>query len=109
MVDWITTKITGNFLIGKEDFNDLEIHPNPKDDSFYYFFHKKNHLLVGDFILDKRPLVDYICHVTLIKTDGKFTPRLCLSTRDKYGKLSPDEVSVSEVPKDLPLPKARID
>lgn len=75
-----------DFIIGKDDFADLTIKPTGTD-SFYYFYHEKEKRLIKQFLLLQKDRVDYICQVTLIKKDEKFTPRLCLSTRDKARKI----------------------
>lgn len=75
------------FYIGKDSFDELEIRAATNIDKFYYFFHKGENRLIKHFILNVRERVDYLCQVTLIKNEEKFTPRLSLSIRDKAGKI----------------------
>ncbi|MBI2577467.1 MAG: DUF4263 domain-containing protein [Candidatus Wildermuthbacteria bacterium] len=76
-----------DFIIGKDNFQDLEINSSPSKEQFYYFFNRKERRLIKQFVLDKRQQVDYICRVALIKKGEKFTPRLSFSVRDKTKKL----------------------
>ena len=76
-----------DFVIGKDNFSDLEISSTPAIEQFYYFFHKKDRRLIKQFVLDARTKVDYLCRVTLIKKGNKFTPRLAFSVRDKAKKI----------------------
>lgn len=80
------------FIIEQEDFVDLEIQSTDKIADFYYFFNKKTNRLIKEFILKSGERVDYICCVTLIKKDGKFTPRLAFSVRDKTRKIQVQKV-----------------
>ena len=95
------------FIIGKDLFDDLEIHPT-ENDKFYYFFNKKENRLTKQFILNERELVDYLCKVTLIKKGDKFTPRLAFSIRDKSGKIKQEEVSKDDSTTNISL-KANVD
>lgn len=72
-----------DFVVGTDSFSDLQINATPEREQFYYFYDKKNRRLIKQFILKSGERVDYICQVTLIKKDDKFTPRLALSVRDK--------------------------
>lgn len=84
------------FVIGENDFFSLEIRPSSID-KFYFFFDKKNNRLIKQFILLEKERVDYICDVTLIKKNDKFTPRLSFSTRDKsYKKILKVESTTEE-------------
>lgn len=76
-----------DFIIGKDNFSDLQINSTPAIEQFYYFFHQKDKRLIKQFILNEGKQVDYICRVTLIKKDDKFTPRLAFSVRDKTKKI----------------------
>lgn len=84
---YIDSNNNSSFIIGVDSFSDIEIQSKPEKDTFYYFFNKSKNRLVKQFILDKRDRVDYICHVTLIKKEDKFTPRIDFSIRDKFGKI----------------------
>ncbi len=76
-----------DFVIGEDNFSDLQINHAPEIEGFYYFFDRKYRRLIKQFILNKRKQVDYICKVILIKKDDKFTPRLSFSVRDKTKKI----------------------
>jgi len=76
---------TQEFIVGENDFSNLEIRSSSKRE-FYYFFDKENRRLIERFILLEKERVDYICEVTLIKKNEKFTPRLKFSVRDKSFK-----------------------
>ncbi len=71
-----------DFTVGRDNFSDLEISPTPIE-GFHFFFDKKRRRLIKQFVLEERDRVDYLCQVTLIEKDGKFTPRLSFSVRDK--------------------------
>ncbi len=71
-----------DFIVGKDDFIDLQINSTPIN-NFYFFYHNKDRRLVKQFVLKEKPKVKYICQVVLIKKDGKFTPRIAFSVRDK--------------------------
>lgn len=91
---WIEST-NDNFIVGKDSFDDLEIHPTPTN-NFYYFFNKKDSKLIKQFILNKKDQVDYVCIVTLIKKDEKFTPRLAVSVRDIRKKIIEESLSATE-------------
>lgn len=76
-----------DFIIGKDNFSDLQINSTPAIEQFYYFFHQKDRRLIKQFVLNEGKQVDYICRVTLIKKGDKFTPRLAFSVRDKTKKI----------------------
>jgi hypothetical protein len=76
-----------DFVIGKDNFSDLQINSTPSVEQFYYFFYRQDRRLIKQFILSERKQVDYICRVTLIKKEDKFTPRLSFSVRDKTKKI----------------------
>jgi Domain of unknown function (DUF4263) len=84
--DFIIPRDDIQFTIGEDSFDELEVNPSPID-AFYYFFNKSNRKLVKEFVLSKRPQVDYVCVVKLIKSGDKFTPRLSFSVRDKSGRI----------------------
>jgi hypothetical protein len=72
-----------DFIVGKDNFSDLQINSAPANGQFYYFFHHKDRRLIKQFVLYEGKQVDHICRVTLIKKGEKFTPRLSFLTRDK--------------------------
>ncbi len=102
--NWIQSS-DDNFNIGEETFNDLEIHPTPIN-NFYYFFNKSKNKLIKQFVLEKKAKVDYICKVILIKKGDKFTPRLSFSVRNRAGKIVEDSIVLTEI--DTHLVKANI-
>lgn len=77
-----------DFVIGSDNFSDLEVQSAPSRENFYYFYNKKDRRLIKQFVLDRRKQVDYICQVTLIKRGERFTPRLALSVRDKNKEIT---------------------
>ncbi len=84
--DFIVVESNADFIIGTDNFNDLQIHGTPIN-SFYYFFNKVQRKLIKQFILDKREKVNYVCRVLLIKKGSKFTPRLAFSVRNNQGSI----------------------
>lgn len=72
-----------DFIVGKDDFSNLQINASVTNERFFYFYDTRNRRLIKQFLLNSKPQVDYICQVVLIKDNGKFTPRLALSVRDK--------------------------
>lgn len=75
-----------NFIVGTDDFRDLEINPTSIE-NFHYFFDNKRRRLIKQFILDEKPKTRCIAQVNLIKKGDKFTPRLKISIRDRAGKI----------------------
>jgi hypothetical protein len=76
-----------DFIIGKDEFSNLQINPT-KINNFYYFSDKNGGRLVMQFVLSVGKLVDYVCQVALIKKGDKFSPRLSFSVRNKNGKIA---------------------
>lgn len=75
-----------DFIVGQDDFADLVISPTAYE-SFYFFFSQRDNRLIKRFVLDStHPNVLYICEVTLIKKNDKFTPRLHFMVKDQTGK-----------------------
>ncbi|MCK9898007.1 Shedu immune nuclease family protein, partial [Frankia sp. AgB32] len=66
-----------------DNFSTLEVRPSGKSSGLYYFYDTSRSRLVTDFILDDLPRVETLCRVTLIKSDGAFSPRLSFWKRDK--------------------------
>jgi hypothetical protein len=75
-----------DFTIDQDRFEDLEISAAPQE-SFYWFYHRKQKRLIKQFVLMQRPQVTYVCRVVLIKSGEKFTPRLDFSIRDTQGRI----------------------
>lgn len=84
------------FVIGEDDFRDLQINSSPSGDNFYYFYHRKQKRLITQFVLDERPRVSYICKVCLIKKAEKFSPRLSVSIRDKNEKIIDESLRIEK-------------
>jgi hypothetical protein len=80
-------QVNSDFVVGKDEFGDLQINSAPVE-NFYYFFNRKDKRLIKHFILKEGPQVKYVCNVTLIKKGEKFTPRLAFSVRNKTGQIS---------------------
>lgn len=80
-----------DFVVGVDNFSDLQINATPEHEQFYYFYDKSSHRLIKQFVLKAGERVDYLCQVMLIKKDEKFTPRLALSVRDKNKSITQDE------------------
>ena len=66
-----------SFIVGQDNFNDLEIRQASEGSDFYYFFTTTGNHLIKQFILDTKPKVLYICQVTLIKKGDKFSKTFC--------------------------------
>jgi Shedu protein SduA, C-terminal len=81
--------LSSDFIVGQEDFSRLEIRDSHKN-NFHYFYDSKLGRLIKQFVLEDKPRVATLCEVTLIKKDGKFTPRLRLWKRDKTTKKTSD-------------------
>ena len=71
-----------DFIVGTDVFSDLVINTTSDNQNFYYFYNKKDKRLIKQFLLENRPQVDYVCQVTLVKKDNKFSPRLTFLVRD---------------------------
>ncbi|MFE3197854.1 Shedu anti-phage system protein SduA domain-containing protein [Embleya sp. NPDC059237] len=67
------------FDVTVQDFSDLEI----RGQGLPYFYDTRRARLITDFLLDDRPKVATLCHVTLIHKDGVFSPRIKLWKKDK--------------------------
>jgi len=76
-----------DFKIGTDNFPDLEMRPSGKNDHFHYFYDTRRRQLVTTFVLLDSQNVTHFCQVSLIEKDGKFTPRLHFSIRDKDGRV----------------------
>lgn len=77
-----------DFVVGTENFSDLQINSTATSEHFYFFYNKKDNRLIKQFVLKEGAQVDYICQVVLIKKDEKFTSRLALSVRDKKKEIA---------------------
>jgi hypothetical protein len=81
-----------DFVIGEDSFSDVQVNAAPTRESFYYFFNTRKNHLIKQFVLTKGKQVDYLCQISLIKKDDKFTPRLSFSVRDIRKKIVEDTV-----------------
>lgn len=77
---------TEEFIIGENDFLNIEIKSSANKKQFYYFFNKESNNIIDKFVLLEKERVDYFCCVKLIKKGDKITPRLTFSVRDKTFK-----------------------
>ncbi|MFJ2257315.1 Shedu anti-phage system protein SduA domain-containing protein [Streptomyces sp. NPDC087844] len=71
--------VTPEFDVTRQDFSDLEI----RGTGLPYFYDIRRGRLITEFLLDDRPQVATLCHVTLINKDGVFSPRIKLWKKDK--------------------------
>jgi hypothetical protein len=94
----------GDFVVGQDRFEDLEIRP-ALTKNLHHLYDKARSRPVRQFVLVEKPLVRYLCGVTLVKKDDKLTPRLELSVRDKAGHITSEGVDSQENPHSI---KARI-
>jgi len=93
-----------DFIIGKDNFSELQINSTPDHEQFYYFFHQGDRRLITWFVLDARSQVDYLSRVSLIKKGNKFTPRLAFSVRDKKKKIEQQvETNVTSIKANVSL------
>ncbi|TDC75228.1 Shedu anti-phage system protein SduA domain-containing protein [Streptomyces hainanensis] len=67
------------FDVTRRDFADLEVRGN----GYSYFYDTRTGRMVTDFLLDDRPLVATLCHVTLLNKGGVLSPRVKLWKKDK--------------------------
>jgi len=77
----------GDFVVGQDRFEDLEIRPAVTKD-LHHVFDKARNLPVRQFVLLAKKQVTYLCGVTLVEKRERLTPRLEFSIRDETGRLS---------------------
>lgn len=70
---------SAEFDVTAHDFSDLEI----RGEGLPYFYDTRRNCLITEFLLDDRPQVATLCHVTLINKDGVLSPRIKLWKKDK--------------------------
>ncbi|MFN3256364.1 MAG: Shedu anti-phage system protein SduA domain-containing protein [Ilumatobacter sp.] len=98
-----------DFLVGTDDFADLEIRPAGNGTSFYYFFHRGRGSLITDFILETKPQTLKLCSVKLIaKGNGRFSPRLDFAVRNKTNRAI-EEADLPVTTGEVRLVKAHVD
>ena len=56
MLGW--SEKSEDFVIGKNNFSDLQINSTPAIEQFYYFFNQKGRNLIKQFILNEGKQVD---------------------------------------------------
>jgi hypothetical protein len=78
----MTTTEATEFIVGTDKLSELVIRDSGNH-IFHYFFYKPGSRLIKQFVLEKKTRVTTLCEVTLIKRDGKFTPRLRIWKRDE--------------------------
>lgn len=71
------------FSMEDADLSDLEIRDAGRDDGFYYFYDTSTNRLITDFLLEDRPQVALMCHVTLVRKNDNYSPRIRLWKKDK--------------------------
>ncbi len=71
--------LSPEFDVTRQDFSDLEI----RSTGLPYFYDTRRGRLITEFLLDDRPQVATLCHVTLINKDGVLSPRIKLWKKDK--------------------------
>jgi len=76
----------GDFVVGLDQFENLEIRPGVTQ-NLHHLFDKARGLPVKHFVLVAKRDVTYLCGVTLIKKGSRLTPRLELSIRDETGRV----------------------
>lgn len=87
-----------DFIVGKDDFEKVEIDNKSTSKDFWYFKNTEKGL-IKRFILEQAPRTEKICTVTLIKeSDGKFTPRfdfkiwnITKKAVENFSKETPDQ------------------
>lgn len=98
--------INSDFVIGEDNFSDIQIDNSKNNNDFWYFKNIKKGL-IKRFILQRTGQVEKVCVVTLVKKDnGRFTPRFDLqiwnTTRKAYENFSKENI-------DQNLIKAKVD
>jgi hypothetical protein len=66
------------FVVGEDDFADLEFNPKQDDSGFHWFRDRRRNRLVTEFVLDRTPQTLTYCEVKLIAKGPTFEPRLHL-------------------------------
>lgn len=90
-----------DFIVGEDSFSALEIKAGNNTNNFYYFYDTARQKLIKNFVLEtstsgKRT----VCQVTFIEKNGKFTPRIEFSRRNKDGMLIKEN---ADTPKHIQL------
>ena len=75
-----------DFVVGREDFGGLQINRTAQG-GFYYFSRQHEPGYVKHFVLAEKPRVIYVCQVTLIEKNQRFSPRLTFAVRNRKPKL----------------------
>ena len=78
-----------DFIIGEDNFKDLEIRAGDPKTGFYYFYDNSRRGLIKRFVLGVSKIgIKTCCCVTFIEKDGKYSPHVEFATRDADGKLT---------------------
>jgi hypothetical protein len=85
----------GDFVVGQDRFEDLEVRPAVTKD-LHHVFDKARNLPVRQFVLLAKKQVTYLCGVTLVEKRERLTPRLEFSIRDETGRLTGDVSALSQ-------------
>ena len=83
-VNWVDWSPDTDFDFTLNAFDDLEI--RRANDNLHYFYDARHARLIKDFILENRLRVALMCRVTLIESNGRYSPRLKVWKRDKSTK-----------------------
>ena len=83
------------FLVGTDNFDDLEVCPTAIS-GFHFFYNSTKKSVVKRFILAQHPNVTYQCAVTMIEKGRKFTPRVEFSCRDNKKRIIEEAASSDE-------------
>jgi hypothetical protein len=70
------------YRIEGNDFSNVEIRATDKP-NFFYFYDAKHRQLIKDFVLHEKQQVVTLCRVTLIFSNGEYSPRFRFWKRDK--------------------------
>ncbi|MCC8243810.1 Shedu immune nuclease family protein [Saccharothrix luteola] len=84
------------FSVEDDDFSQLKVRLVKQDTGFSHFYDVKTGRTVKDFVLDDGKQVATLCRVTLIKKDGRYSPRIRLWKRDKT-KVEPNVVAMEVI------------
>lgn len=91
-----------DFPVEDGDFSTLDIREATANPGYHYFYDASKGRLVTEFVLENGERVATLCHVTLIKKDGRFSPRIKLWKRDKT-KTGGKEIAFDELEGDASI------
>jgi hypothetical protein len=84
-----------DFVGGEDDWDQISIHSRGET-GYHWLYHNQKRKQIRYFVLDTRPEVRYLCKVTLIKTEGKLTPRLHFTIRDHKDNIRHARIPVTD-------------